>query len=434
MLLIAGCGGDDEPATASTGGSAGSGAASGAAGGGGQSGSSTGGQAGSTGGAGTGGSSAQWLRNVYGNPWSATSLQNWNIGSSKKQTWSYRFEAPRPGTIDELHIFFVANPSNGSKTGYASGNGGTVRVQLCQDDGSTNHFPKCDANAPSTTLSFQVADGKPKPGAPKSDLFRKIQFAPGLNVQGGALYHAVFSNVDANPETNWIGLDGLTEKGTSTPSSGHPGFDRWAVLLGEGGGWMDWSTGSSSSVVNTPIMSVLYDDQSSFGCGYMEVWPSDTQSRSVNTTEGVRERFVASRDIAASGVSVRIKRVGSGGALKLSLENAADKELYSVRIDASKIDANRHSWVTAPLPKPWMMKSGAEYRLVLRGSDGGDFVAHCIRDGGSYQFSKESVFADGYAEFDRGDGKGFLGWYGWSTSGSASYQDGDLQFFFDTSP
>ena len=452
-VVVAACGSDDGGKPTGSGGSAGNGAsASGGAGGssgvgtggssanagassggaGGAGGTATGGSAGTVNG-GTGGSSSTWLANVYGNPWSATSLQNWNIGSPKKQKWSYRFKAPRAGTIHELHVFFVANPANGSKTGYAAGTGGTVRVQLCADDKTVSHTPKCDANAPSATLTFQVANGKPKSGAPKSDLFRKIAFAKGLKVQGGIHYHAVFSNVDANPEQNWIGLDGLTDNGTNTPSSGRPGFDEWTLLMGTKGSWTDWSNDAAEkSRVNTPVMSVIYDDNTSFGCGYMEVWPSATQSRNVNAKEAVRERFVASKDVTATGVHVRIKRVASGGALKLSLVDATDKELYSTSIDASKVNATRHAWVGTKLTQPWLMKKGKEYRLVLRGSGGGSFLAHCIRDGGSYKFSKESVFADGYAEFDRDDGKGFLGWYGWSTAGSASYKDGDLQFFFDT--
>lgn len=440
LVSLAGCGSDEDPARkAGTGGLAGSGASGGLGGsggsGGGQAGSATGGSAGAgAADAGTGAAAGQWLPNVYGNPWSATSLQNWNVGSPKQQMWSYRFETPRAGTINELHVFFVVNPSDGSKVGYADGTGGTVKVELCADDGTPNHAPKCDTGAPSTTLKFQVSGGMLEPGAPKSQLFRQIPFVAGLQVQAGTLYHAVFSNVDANPEQNWIGLDGLTEQGTSAPSTGRPSFEKWGVLLGSNGTWTDWSTGSASAVVNTPVMSVIYDDKTSFGCGYMEVWPSDSQSRAINASEAVRERFVASRDVSATAIHVRLKRVGSGGALAISLRDESDTELYSTSIDASAVDASRHSWVATALSQPWSMQKDKEYRLELRGSGGGSFVAHCIRDGETYQFSKDSVFSDGYAEFDRNDGNGFLGWYGWSDAGNASYQDGDLQFFFDTSP
>src|SRR5262245_53493842 len=137
-LVYLGCGSENDSTAGGSGGSAGSsgapsgGSSSGGAVNGGSSGASgSSGAAGVAGAAGSGGSSgaagapaAGGSNGFYGNVWSATSLQNWNIGSTKHQTWSYRFRAERGGTIDHFRVFFVSNHPD--KTGYSSGTGGTV--------------------------------------------------------------------------------------------------------------------------------------------------------------------------------------------------------------------------------------------------------------------------------------------------------------------
>jgi hypothetical protein len=77
--------------------------------------------------------------------------------------------------------------------------------------------------------------------------------------------------------------------------------------------------------------------------------------------------------------------------------------------------------------------AGQRYYLTLT-SPNGSYEAYCIRDGAAFGFGKDTVFADGYAEFNRDDEQGWQGWYGWSSEGGAEQVFGDLQFYFSTQP
>jgi hypothetical protein len=391
-----------------------------------------GGHGGGGGGGGIGGHAAADPWSFYGVPWSADSLQNWSIGSPADQSWSYRFRAPKTGTLDHVRVFFIPNPEDLSKTGYADGTGGTVHLEVCSDDGSALHAPDCSAPLGSAEKGdFNLVSGAPQAGYDEaSTCFPALPVSPPVALSAGTLYHVVFRNVDPDPASNWIGLDGLIEFDTQTPAPVRPSFTDWGLLIHEQGAWSDWTTPPSETVLDTPVMAVAYDDGTVFGCGYMEVWPSDSQARTVSATERVRETFTASRSLSASGIGVRVRRTGTTGTLGVRLERASGELVAEASIAAASVPADRHGWVSSSFSAPGAIEQGQSYHLVLEGQDGGEFLAHCVRDGQSWTFEPGSVFADGWAEFDRGDGQGFLGWYGWSDQGSPDYRDGDLQFYF----
>ncbi len=387
--------------------------------------------AGSSGTAGAAGTAAPSPWSFYGVPWSADSLQNWNIGSPKQQMWSYRFRAPRSGVLDHVRVFFVPNPEDLSKTGYADGTGGIVHLDVCLDDGSALHAPDCTQPLGSSEKGdFNLVSGAPQAGYDEpSTCFPPLPISPAAVLEAGALYHIVFRNVDPDPVSNWIGLDGLTEFDTQTPAQVRPSFVDWGLLINDGA-WADYSTPSGETTINTPVMAVAYDDGFVFGCGYMEVWPGDTQARAIDATQSVRETFIASRDVVVNGVGVRAKRTADVGSLVVRLETAAGDAIDEATIDSASVPGDHHGWVSAAFSAAHTLASGSGYHLVLSGKDGGAFLAHCVRDGQTWTFEAGSVFGDGWAEFDRGDGQGFLGWYGWSAQGSSDYKDGDLQFYF----
>lgn len=433
VAMLPGCGGGGgEPSGTGTG--AGGAPTSSVSGTGGAGGMGTASSAG-TGGAGTGGVAG--TPSYYGTPWSADSLQNWNIGSDKKQRWSYRFRAPRAGNLDHFRVFFVTNPEDHSKAGYSDGNGGMIHIELCDDDGTALHAPQCTKPHGTTdTGDFGLDQGSPASGHDKNKLeFRTLKLAAPVAIEAGKLYHFVFSNIDPNPEANWIGLDGLVEFGTSTPAPMRPSFTDWGLLLGvtDKPGWIDWTTGNTGGkVINTPVLAVAYDDGFSFGCGYMEVWPGDSQVRAVDSKGSVRERFVPSEDVTVTGLGVRIQRTSNVGSLVARLETEGGQFVDEATIPAASVDDTRHSWVSATFGGAHTLTKGITYHLVLQAKGGASFQTFCVRDGQTWGFEKGSVFGDGYAEFDRGDGQGFLGWYGWSVQGDPAYKDGDLQLYFVT--
>lgn len=385
------------------------------------------------GGAGGGGGGASAF-GFYGVPWSADALQNWNIGSPKQQRWSYRFRTPLAGELARLRPYFVTNPQDLSNTGYAGGNGGRVRVDLCPDDGTPLHAPDCSTVLGTTEKGdFDLVNGAGKPGFDvRETWFPSMVLNAPVEVEAGALYHAVFTNIDPDPTINWIGLDGMIEFGNTTLAPVRPSTTDWGLLLGTttSAEWIDWTHNGDDNAIDTPVMGVVYADGTTFGCGYMEVWPSAVQSRAVDAVRSVRETFVASRDLTVNGVGVRVRRTGDTGALGLQLQRANGDLIEEVRIDHSAVDDIAQRWVAASFTASHALTKGEGYHLVLVGREGGSFSANCVRDGQSYGFEAATVFADGHAEFDAGDGFGFLGWYGWSTAGDPSYTDGDLQFYF----
>jgi len=432
-LGVMACGDDSaEPATAGAGATtsststASSSVGAGAAGGAGGSGASTGAGAG-------GGAPGPW--SFYGMPWSADSLSNWNIGGPKHQRWSYRFSAAKTGSVDHVHVFFIPNPMNLSKTGYADGTGGAIHVDFCPDDGTALHASDCTTSLGSADKAdFDLVQGAPKPGYDQANTdFPKLTFAAPIPVTEGALYHVVFSNVDPAPDANWISLDGLVEFDTTTPAPVRPAFTDWGLLLGDldAGTWTDWTV-PDGMYIDTPTMAVGYTDGFAFGCGYMEVWPSDAQARAVDGVGRVREVLVPSRDVTVSGIGVRAKRTGTGGTLVARLENDAGELVDQALIDGAQVPSDRHGWVSGTFGSAQTLVKGSSYHVVLEAQDAGAFLAHCVRDGQSWTFESGSVYADGSAEFDRGDGKGFLGWYGYSDAGDPAYVDGDLQLYFTT--
>lgn len=214
-----------------------------------------------------------------------------------------------------------------------------------------------------------------------------------------------------------------------------PSFTDWGLLLGgtDKPGWIDWTTGNpAAKVINTPVLAIAYDDSFSFGCGYMEVWPGDSQVRAVDSKGSVRERFIPSEDITVTGLGHRIQRTADVGSLVARLETEGGQLVDEATIPAASVDNTRHAWVSATFGAAHTSTKGITYHLVLQAQGGASFQAFCVRDGLTWDFEKGSVFADGYAELDRGDGQGFLGWYGWSDQGDPAYKDADLQLYFVT--
>lgn len=79
---------------------------------------------------------------VYGNPLNADSYASddaacglWNINLDGTEV-SFRIRAKHTGTVNAIREYFVH-----SESGYSSGDGGDIRVQIRADDGTSNHRP-----------------------------------------------------------------------------------------------------------------------------------------------------------------------------------------------------------------------------------------------------------------------------------------------------
>ncbi len=357
---------------------------------------------------------------VYGAGWAGDSLNNYPIGDSSRRKASYRFRADATGTLQTLRVFWVDNRGS-SHGGYALGNGGTIKMDIQPDDGSASHLPN-GTSLGSMTLKPGLVSGVDPTG--NTGLFRLMTFPTGVPVVGGNLYHVVFTNVDADPVNNWISLDGIVNWTTDQAQVQLPGSD-FSVLIDYGSGWKENFSTDGKASINTPVMDLGYVDGHHQGNGYMEIWIG--QPRPITASQGVREVFTPKADVQVDAVQVRLRNTGVGGSLVLRLEKADGTLVSSVTVNGSTILSDKHRFAGGTLTAPVTLKGGQAYNLVLS-APSGSFEAYPIRDGAPFGFTAATVFGEGHCEFNTGGG--WLGWDGWTTSGSASYVYGDLQFYF----
>jgi len=128
-------------------------------------------------------------QSYYGSKWAADSLANTRIGPVQVQG-DYRFRATHTGTLAAIHTYFQTG------TGYSGGTLGTYRIDLETDDGTPNHFASGTVLATTTELH------------PASHFVTETFSSPAV-ISSGALYHVVYTNIDASPAISYSSLDML---------------------------------------------------------------------------------------------------------------------------------------------------------------------------------------------------------------------------------
>jgi hypothetical protein len=375
---------------------------SGSSGAGSSTGSGSSGTGSGTGSSGSGGSTTTSnASGVYGAAINADALNNITIGP---HVASYRFLSTHTGKVDAAHFFLIVH---GPHAGYNSGTGGTLKVQLETDDGSTAHDPSGNVLA---TYSI------PQP----QDPFPVIKFSPAPTLQAGTLYHLVFSNSDANPTGNFVSIDDLYMQRPLNPMQPGSSNENMATLLKEGSSWSVYD-------FNTPIFELDFTDGASMGQGYTEVWVGAPES--ISGSAAVRETFtVTGGDRSATQVSVRVARASGSGDLKVRLEQSDGNVVEQGTIPASAVPLSsspQYVWATYKLSAMRTLLNGVTYHLDLEAPSGTTYRAYPIRKGSAQAFQSSTFFRDGYAEFQNSGA-----WVGWTQWGVANRTDGDLQFYF----
>ena len=365
------------------------------------------------------------VEGIYGAPWGSDSLHNLDVGGPEKQSISFRFRADKTDTLTSIRLFWT---DNRYRSGYAKGDGGRIKIQVLADSDTANHEPSGTALA-SLTFDPGLVDGVDPQGV--QGIFRLLQFSAPARLEAGRLYHLTFTNLDYNPGDNYVGLDlNIVYNGEAQPTTTDVDFG--VMVNADGEGWRDASRNFAQHKPNmlTPIVSLDYADGTSQGSGYMEVWWQ--QPRQIGDDHAVRESFVPSHAVnGVHSISLRLIQLSDSGSLTIRLEAEDGTRVAQAGLPASAAGKDRYQWLTAWFDAPVNLLAGQRYYLTLT-SNAGKYEAYCIRDGQSFGFGKGSVFADGHAEFNRGDGGGWQGWYGWSDEGGPEQTHGDLQFYFLT--
>ena len=371
------------------------------------------------GGTGSGGSGGSSSPAFYGSGLGEDALSNQELVEIGGDNYlaAYRFRATHSGSVQSLHFYLIVN-----KPGYSGGNGGEVQVDLQTDDGSAAHNPSGTVLATYTITNPQA--GLTGPDAGEYGYFPTVTFASPVAVTEGQLYHVVFSNPSANPAVNFVSMDNLWKENPSSPVQPTVSDTDFAVLrMVTGSAWAQDQT-------LTPILQVNYTDGTIAGNGYMEVWVGAPEN--ISGTAAVREAFTnnSGANIAVTNVSVRVNRTAGTAALTVRLEQSDGTLIEQGTVASTSVPiADDPTWVTYTFSAVRTLLAGQGYNLVLEAPSGTTYTAYPIRKGSAYGFAGTTFFNDGFAQFNPG-----TGWVGWTQWGVTNRTDGDLQFYFTTTP
>ena len=319
---------------------------------------------------------------------------------------SYRFLSTHTGTVKAVHFYLIVH---GPHAGYSSGTGGTLKIRLETDDGSSAHQPS------GTVLGTYTI---PQPQNP----FPVISFSPAPKLEAGNFYHLVFSNTDANPEQNFVSVDDLYMQHPLHPMQPEFSNENLATLI------QDSSNSWSVYDFNTPIFEFDFTDGASMGQGYMEVWVGAPQP--ISGSSAVGEEFTVSggpKEVTA--VSVRLARISGNGDLTVRLEQADGNVVEQGRIPSSAVPLSssaKYTWATYSFSAMRTLLNGETYRLELEAPSGTQYQAYPLRKGSGQSFAPTTFFPDGHAQFESNGS-----WVGWTQWGATNRTDSDLQFYFN---
>ena len=339
----------------------------------------------------------------------ADALGNTVIGGDDGTALAFRFRAAWTGSAVAARFYVIKNTSQ--RSGYSNGTGGTMLVTLRADSGRSPHRPVGPALASTT---FRPAS---------SGAFPLVRFGHRAPIVAGRLYHLVFQNIDAQPQRNYVSINGLFSfsrlgRGPAVPSG-------MAVLEKDrGSGWVPRR--SRPHEFYLPILEIVGARPSQrAGLGYMEVW----DAKPIGGDAGVRQllRTPANRATRVTGAWLRVKRDSDTDApLVIRLARSDGSALASATLSAGSVPTSDAGWVHARFSSPVSLPGGSEVTLTASAAAASSYEAFPIRKGVDYGFDTSTYFDSGYAQFN--DGSGWLGWDQW---GGHDRHDSDLQFALD---
>jgi hypothetical protein len=327
------------------------------------------------------------------------------VGWTNDQRLSHRFRATT--TSDLVSIRFA---TRGGEI-YSGGTGGTIRVSVQTDDGSSAHLPSGDVLA---SFTFET-------GNPSGDWneFPRYDFSSPARLTAGRLYHIVFQNTDASPTRNWISINELFYFGTAL-SPRQPAFsDDYAVLTRPSGG--SWSVRPR----DTADMDLTYADGTHDGMGYVAVM-CDMPAIISGSSRMARERFtVSGGDRSIRTVGVRLRRPSGSDPLVIRLEKGDGTLIDSVSIAAANVPRastgcnGGAGWVTASFDSSHVLQNGQTYNLRLSTASGTEYTLDALLEGTQPGYRSR--------RFTDGDGQRTTNGSSWANI--YQWQPQDIQFY-----
>lgn len=339
---------------------------------------------------------------LYGCPWAADGLVNIEIGRSASRRVSYRFRAEHSGVAESVRIFLIFR-----KLGYYKGDGGQLLAELHEDDGSPAHLP---ANRPPLT-SCLIED----PLAGQRANLRLLRFDRAARLEKSRLYHLVFTNPAPDPLNNFVSVNNLHLR-RHQPAMQPAASDLDLAVICKFNDEVPWQP----LYGRTPIFCLRYADGAAQGQGYFDA-RSQSAVCKIAGEHTVREVFtVSGSDRIASAVTVRLRKTGAPGDLRIRLEDSIGAPLEECLVTAADVSDGLCDWITAPLKTKPILRRGGSYKLVLSAPPGDPYETFAIQSGRPVGFDTPNLFEDGHFE-----ATGDEHWRGRRT-------DFDLQFYFAT--
>lgn len=345
----------------------------------------------SGGGSGPGGSTQP-----YGNYFEADALANFEIGYPSDRRVSYRWRQVGNDTLTGFTLYQKSESGDAPGAGYSSGTGGSWRLRVETDDGTSNHFPTGTLAGAGATVTVTTAndDGGGK----------VCTLGTPLAVTDGTIYHMVLNNPDASPAVNYTSIDDLLlGKGTSPLNRIIPDIDQ-AVLKKDGAG--AWAQQN----FHYPIWARHYQSGAKKGQSYMDAFSGSGLHDIGTANNAVRMRFVPSFSLTVNRAWVRLYRqAGTTQPLTIQLRNAAGTILASGTVPASAVHVGSYAdWVSITFA-PVALISGQTYRLEFWAtSETVPYRTFPIQagpgSGGFATMDADNVFTDGYFEFTTNGG------------------------------
>lgn len=331
-------------------------------------------------------------------------IGNLRVGdvTSVSRIVSHRFRATESSNV----VGVKANWPAGS--GYAAGNGGTIRVRIMPNDGTANNFPDLSGTALSTgTLVLGMSGGAHS----TNNQFTAVTLTPTSPLVSGTLYHVVYDNIAADPATNYFSVNNdLTVINNGRPNRWNA-ISEWASLygtraVGSGGAfsWTDFNANPNGSNHYVPMCQIALSSGSKIGLVVIEGGNVDDVGYiwTVGNASPVRERFTPSTAKTVIGFSVQTCAKVAGDLL-VELKQGGTV-LDSKTITQSPANHSNASsaavltWYDRLFDAPINLTASTVYDLTFTPQGSSTWSFPDMRNGEEQGFAWQAAFTESQAE------------------------------------
>lgn len=316
---------------------------------------------------------------------------------------AYRFRAEKTGYITKVRYFNRYN--SGGRTGYSSGNGGTIRIEIQTNSGGVPSGRVLGQTGTHNGLSI----GR----------FPLLNMDRPAYVVEGYVYHMVFNQLSTS---GWVSVNDLHFFAPSTPLSLYdPDF---ASLTRKWGSWLHRRD-------RHPIYELHYADGQVKGQGYLDAGRAYPQY--VSGSSQLRQSIRAAVSRSTTQVSFRAWNTGGGGGMTVTLESPQGDRLASTYVSAGELSTSSGDrpgaaatrWVTKSWDRSVYLQAGTTYRVRFAAS-GGNFGFIPLQKGWRWGFREDKQqpigqSTAGQRSFDSG-----RSWHGLVLYGKTNRDDLDL--------